>query len=108
MQNLLDQSGRHWPNYNVIYGDYSNDAWLVSHRHLVFDLGLTTVIYTFLRAVYALYNRKRWIGILLFVVLVAENLTQSISVIYTILSLEFHPSCLVIRMPCSVVSFRSV
>lgn len=58
--------------------------------------------------VYALYNRKRWIGLLLLSTFTIENIVQATSMIYVIPTLPFHPVCLVISIPRPTIFFGYV
>ncbi|KIM90263.1 hypothetical protein PILCRDRAFT_177324 [Piloderma croceum F 1598] len=56
--------------------------------------------------VYYLYNRKRWMGILLFSIFSTGHITQGISAVHAFSRLHYHPVCLVIRLPHSLVYYR--
>ncbi|KIM90264.1 hypothetical protein PILCRDRAFT_811985 [Piloderma croceum F 1598] len=49
--------------------------------------------------VFALYNRKRWIGILLLSLLAAQNATQAVCMVYVVPALTFNPMCHLDQMP---------
>jgi hypothetical protein len=60
------------------------------------------------RLVFALYNRKRWVGILLLSVLGAQNIAQAISSFYTVPAMQSNPVCHVVEIPRSAAIHGSV
>jgi len=49
--------------------------------------------------VFALYNRKRCIGVVLLSLLAGENITQVVSMVYTIPIITYNPTCHIQRIP---------
>lgn len=47
-------------------------------------------------------------GILLFSIFLTGHIAQCISVVHSLSKLSYHPVCLVIRLPHSLVYYRSV
>ena len=50
-------------------------------------------------SVFALYNRKRCIGVVLLSLLAGENITQVVSMVYTIPIITYNPTCHIQRIP---------